>query len=644
MRSGEKYHDRADWKIAVLKDYPVHPIPFTQVQITDAFWKPRQETNRLVTIPYDFEKCEETGRISNFDRAAGVLTGPHTGLHYNDSDVFKVIEGAAYSLSQHPDPELERYLDDLIVRIAAAQEDDGYLFTIRTTDPDAVDEERVGKSRWSALANSHELYNVGHLYEAAVAYAQATGKRTLLDVAIKNADLIDSVFGPDKLRDVPGHQEIEIGLVRLFRETRNERYLQLAKFFLDERGQAEVRDLQNIPQGAAYMQDHMPVTQQAEAVGHAVRATYMYASMADIAAILDERPYVTALDRLWQDVVSHKLHLTGGIGARREIEGFGAAYELPNTTTYNETCAAIGNILWNHRLFLLTGNAQYIDVLERTLYNGFLSGVSLEGKTFFYPNPLESDGEFAFNGGGEHSSPTRMPWFGTSCCPTNVVRLMASLGEYAYALHANRLYVNLFIGSNATFSLNGQDVQLLQETHYPWDGTIKLTVMVETPTKFTLCIRLPGWAQNQPVPGDLYTYLNPGIESPSIQLGATDVPVDVEHGYLCIDRTWTSGDTVVLTLPMPVRRVISHEKVATNTGKVALERGPLVYCVEGVDHGGSLDQLAVSDDTHLVPEHRPDLLNGITVLRDDEQNLTAIPYYVWSHRGPGPMRVWLPQS
>jgi DUF1680 family protein len=632
------------WRTTMLKDYPVRPIPFTDVRISDTFWSPRQDTNRRVTIRCNFQKCEETGRIANFDLAAGRAQGSHTGLRYDDSDVFKSIEGAAYSLSQHPDPDLESYLDDLIRRIAAAQEEDGYLFTKRTVEPGAVEPKWEGAARWSALWASHELYNVGHLYEAAVAYAQATGTRALLDVALKNANLIDSMFGPDNVHDVPGHQEIEIGLVKLYHETGDERYVRLAEFFLDERGKHDARAAKNTPADTSYMQDHQPVIQQTEAVGHAVRATYMYAAMVDIAAILDSPGYANALDRLWNNVVSQKLHLTGGIGARREIEGFGAGYELPNATTYNETCAAIGNILWNHRMFLLTGKAKYIDVLERTLYNGFLSGVSFEGNTFFYPNPLESDGEFAFNGGGEHTSPTRMPWFHTACCPPNIARLMASLGGYTYALHANRLYVNLFIGGSAAFTLDGQEIQLLQETEYPWQGTIKLTVIVEVPTEFTLCIRMPGWARNQPIPSDLYRYLDPTTASPTIRLGASEALFDYEGGYMCTTRLWFPGDTVVLTLPMPVHRVVSHDKVTANAGLAALERGPLVYCVEGVDHDGTVAGLTLPDDAEFTTEHRPDLLNGVTVIRDDAQNLTGIPYYAWSHRGIGPMKVWLPRG
>lgn len=375
---------------------PFQPVPFTRVRIQDAFWSPRIETNRNVTIPYDFQKCEETGRIDNFVKAAGHMEGPHIGLHFNDSDVYKIIEGAAYSLQVHPDPDLEAYIDDVIEKIAAAQEDDGYIYTARTIDPDHP-HKMSGPERWSREDTSHELYNLGHMYEGAVAYFQATGKRAFLEVAIKSADLITRVFRPEALREVPGHQEVELGLVKLYGVTGNEKYLHLAKFFLDERGHANGRTLQKALGNVGYMQDHMPVIEQREAVGHAVRAMYMYSAMADVAALTGDQDYVNALRQLWENVVQKKLSLTGGIGARHQGEAFGDNYELPNRTAYNETCAAIGSMFWNHRLFLLDGQAKYYDILERTLYNGFLSGISLEGNTFFYVNPLESDGKFAFN-------------------------------------------------------------------------------------------------------------------------------------------------------------------------------------------------------------------------------------------------------
>lgn len=616
-------------------DYPVQPVPFTQVHIRDRFWQPRIETNRSVTIPYDFQKCEETGRIDNFAKAAGTMPGPHAGYHFNDSDVFKVIEGAAYALQVQHDPDLEAYVDTIIEKIAGAQEADGYLYTARTIDP-ANPPEMSGPERWSYLAMSHELYNVGHMYEAAVAYFLATGKRVLLDVAIKNADLIDDVFGASGLRDVPGHQEIELGLVKLYRVTGQEKYLRLAKIFLDERGHAERRQLQAAFSNPGYMQDHLPVTEQHEAVGHAVRATYMYSAMADVAALTGDQTYVNAINAIWKNVVQKKLALTGGIGARHRGEAFGDDYELPNRTAYNETCAAIGNIFWNHRLFLLSGEAKYIDVLERTLYNGFLAGVSLEGNTFFYVNPLEADGQYRFN---VEDTMTRQPWFGCSCCPTNVVRLLPSLPGYIYAVRNERLYVNLYIGSEMTVNVNRESVRLTQETDYPWDGRIRLTINPPQSTAFMLSLRVPGWAMGQPLPGDLYRYLDDAPGDVMVWVNGSVIAADAQDGYVNIDRQWQEGDVIEIAFPIPIRRVVSHPAIEDNVGKVALERGPIVYAAESIDNAGQALNLVLPDDTLLSPAYRADLLNGVTVITGNQ--FMAIPYYAWAHRGTGEMAVWL---
>ncbi|MFZ1769105.1 MAG: glycoside hydrolase family 127 protein, partial [Caldilinea sp.] len=553
--------------------YPITALPFTVVRIDDAFWSPRIETNRKITVPYDFQKCEETGRIANFAKAAGRQPGAHEGIFFNDSDVFKVIEGAAYALMLHPDPDLDAYLDKLIELIAAAQEPDGYLYTPRTIaerngTPDALRADREGLTRWSNLRINHEFYNVGHLYEAAVAHYQATGKRALLDVALKNADLIDSLFGPGKRRDVPGHQEIELGLVKLYLVTGEARYLDLAKLFLDERGQAEGHELYG-----PYAQDHLPVVAQEEAVGHAVRAVYMYAGMADVAALTGAQPYIDAIDAIWQDVVARKLYLTGGIGARHEGEAFGDAFELPNHTAYNETCAAIANIYWNQRLFQLHGHAKYIDVLERSLYNGFLAGVDFGGDRFFYVNPLAFDGDYRFN---RDDSRERMPWFNCSCCPTNVVRLFPALGGYLYARRDDRLYVNLFVSSQTTAMLNGVNVAIAQQTDYPWSGTVRIQIDPEQPVHFALGVRIPGWAQGTPVPSDLYHYVEHQAQDEAVQLAVNgaETPLQIQDGYAWIEREWRAGDTVELHLPLPVRRVESHAAVTENRGKVAIERGP----------------------------------------------------------------------
>lgn len=625
-------------------------VPFTEVTFADEFWTPRMQTNREVTIPYDFKKCEETGRIDNFAKAGGLMEGKFQGIRFNDSDVFKVIEGAAYSLSLYPDPELDQYLDDLIAKIAAAQEEDGYLYTCRTIDPDNLPPD-TGETRWSFLQSSHELYNVGHMYEAAVAHYQATGKRALLDVAIKNADLIDRVFGPGKRRDVPGHEEIEIGLVKLYGVTGDEKYLALARFFLDERGRANGRKLYG-----AYCQDHRLVVKQNRAVGHAVRAGYLYTGMADVAALMPETGYVGALEKIWQDVVSKKLYITGGIGARGGGESFGDGYELPNKEAYCETCAAIANAMWNHRMALLHADAKYIDVLERVIYNGFLSGISLTGDRFFYPNPLASDGKYQ-----------RSPWFGCACCPTNIVRFMPSLAGYAYAQDRDGLYVNLFVSGGATVKIGDDTVRVTQQTRYPWEGRVKIMVEPESGEArkaFTVCVRIPGWTQESPVPSDLYLYSDLGPKDwkqrkVTIKVNGEPVPLEIINGYVRIRRTWQVGDIIELNLPMPVRRVRSHRKVKANAGRIALQRGPIVYCFEGVDNPQGVANFVLPPDTTFQTEYHDDLLGGVVTIKgqgkirqpdvDGEMALkdievTAIPYYAWAHRSKNEMAVWLPES
>jgi DUF1680 family protein len=627
--------------------YPIPNIPFTQVTINDKFWAPRMETNRTVTVPYDFQKCEETGRNTNFAKAAGLMAGDHEGIFFNDSDVFKVIEGAAYSLMLHPDPELDAYLDRLITWIAASQEPDGYLYTARTIAErngtvDQLPDDREGKTRYANLRVSHELYNIGHMYEGAVAHYQATGKRSLLDVAIKSADHVVATFGPDKKRDVPGHQEIEIGLVKLYLVTGNEKYLHMAKFFLDERGHYNGRPRYGNYDNEGYTQDHLPVTEQSEAIGHAVRAVYMYAGMADVAALTGDQAYIDAMDRLWKNVVGKKFYITGGIGARHHGEAFGDNYELPNATAYNETCAAIANVFWNQRLFQLHGDAKYIDVLERSLYNGFLPGIAFSGDRFFYVNPLEFDGAYQFN---RDDSLVRMPWFGCSCCPTNVVRVFPSLGGYVYAVRQGdrEIYVNLFVSSKTKLDVGGTAVALAQTTNYPWDGKVKIKVDPKQAVDFTLCVRIPGWTRGKPVPSSLYRYVDDSAEAATLSVNGEAVTVRPVKGYARIKRTWSKGDVVELTLPMPVRRVVGHSKIAATRGKVALERGPLVYCLEGIDNAGKALGQSLQDDAKISVKWQPDLLHGVNVLRakQGKSELTFVPYYAWAHRGVGEMAVWL---
>jgi len=620
------------------------PVPFTHVHVDDAFWSPRLETNRRVTVPYCFEKCQETGRIDNFAKAGGLMQGPHIGHRFNDSDVFKVIEAAAYALRVRRDPALEEYLDDLIAKIASAQEEDGYLFTTRTIDP-AHPAAASGDARWSFIAHSHELYNVGHMYEAAVAHYLATGKRTLLETAIRSADLIDREFGPGRRCDPPGHEEIEIGLVKLYHVTGDARYLKLAKFFIDQRGRPEGHKLYGI-----YAQDHVPVIEQDSPVGHAVRAMYLYCGMADVASLTGDQAYLAALDRIWRNMAGTKLYLTGGIGARQSGEAFGEDYELPNASAYNETCAAIGNALWNHRMNLLHRDTKYADVLERVMYNGFLSGVSMSGDRFFYPNPLASDGTYH-----------RSPWFSCSCCPVNVVRFVPSIAGYVYAHTDAAVFVNLFISGTAQIELAHGRVKLIQTTDYPWDGRVTIAVEPERAGAFALKIRIPGWATGAPVPSDLYSYVDDTRNRSGYGIKVNGEPVGqpcTVDGYLSIDRVWEKGDKAEIEFDMPIRLVRCHEMVESNRGRLAIERGPIVYCLEAVDNGGHVQNIWMRQDVKFTAERRDGLLGGVTVIRGNgfalhqkepdalvislPTELTAIPYYAWDHREAGEMTVWIP--
>lgn len=628
-------------------DYPIKSVPFTAVQMGEGFWRPRLETNRTATVGHNLQQCEITGRVNNFLKAAGRMEGNYEGWWFNDSDVYKSIEAAAYSLALHPDPQLEKTLDDLIAKIAAAQEPDGYLFAPRkTAGPNYRYANRIGKERWLNEVDSHELYCLGHLFEAAVAHHQATGKKSLLNIAIKSADLISNVFGPGKVRHVPGHQEVEVGLVKLYRATGDEKYLKLAKFYLDERGRADGHKLYG-----TYSQDHKPVVEQDEAVGHSVRAGYMYMGMADVVALFKDANYAKALDRLWADVVGKKLYLTGGIGAAGGSEGFGRAYELPNLVAYCETCASIANALWNQRMFMLYGDGKYMDVLERVLYNAFLSGVAFDGKTFFYPNPLESDGRHA-----------RSPWFAVACCPPNVARFLPQVPGFAYAHQDDSLYVNLFMTSSTKVPLKSQAVTVKQETQYPWQGAVKLTIEPERAGReFTVLVRIPGWARNEALPSDLYRFLDAATEQATINVNGRPLSVQANKGYAAIRRRWNKGDVVEVNLPMPVRRVLAHEKIADDIGKVALQRGPLVYCIEWPDvKGGTVSNLVLPDAEKLTAEVRADLLGGVAVVQGSAESLrcvaperkiekekiafAAIPYYAWAHRGRGEMAVWLARA
>ncbi len=512
------------------QDYPIQPVAFTQVHVHDDFWAPKMQVNANVTIPHTLEMCRKNGRVDNFLRAAGKLEGDKlTEFTFDDTDIYKVIEGASYAMQVQKNPQLDAYVDSLITIIGDAQEDDGYLFTFRTVKA-AKPHDWIGTKRWEKEEElSHELYNSGHLFESAVAHYQATGKKSLLNIAIKNADLLVRDFGYGKEERYPGHQVVEIGLARLYRVTGKKEYLDLAKFFLDVRG----------PKGTEYNQAHKRVVDQHDAVGHAVRATYMYTAMADIAALTGDKSYLTAIDGIWGDVVDKKLYITGGIGATGHGEAFGKAYDLPNMSAYAETCASIANVYWNSRMFLLHGDAKYVDVLERTLYNGLLSGISLSGDRFFYPNPLASM--------GQHQ---RGAWFSCACCISNMTRFLPSVPGYVYAQNKNDLYVNLFMTSTSDIKLPKGDVNIRQSTNYPWDGKIDLEVNPKKNKDFTLKVRIPGWAQQQPVPGDLYQFVDAAPKPITLSVNGKAVKYKLDKGYAVIERSLKKGDKVSLSLPM----------------------------------------------------------------------------------------------
>ena len=630
--------------------YPITPVPFTSVRVDDAFWGERLEANREVTIPLAFRKCEESGRYLNFVNAAHPCDTIHVeGNAFDDTDVYKVIEGASYSLQTYPDRKLEHYIDSVITLVAAAQEADGYLYTSRTMNPKHP-HEWAGNKRWEKVEDlSHEFYNLGHMIEGAVAHYQATGKRNFLDIAIRYADCVEREIGrdPGKQIRVPGHQIAEMALAKLYLVTEKQKYLDLAKFFLDERG--------HTPLKREYSQSHLPVLEQKEAVGHAVRAAYMYSGMADVAALTGDTAYIHAIDRIWDNVVRKKLYITGSIGASGKGEAFGPNYWLPNLKAYNETCAAIANVYWNYRLFLMHGDAKYFDVLERTLYNGLISGVSLQGDSFFYPNPLEADGVRKFN--KRHL--TRQPWFGCACCPSNICRFIPSLPGYVYAVKDNQVYVNLFMGNKAELKVKGKKLHVEQCTGYPWSGNVRLTITPYGSQMVTLKIRIPGWARNEVLPSNLYTFADKVQEHYSVKLNGEQITCSLEKGYLIINRTWRKGDVVDLDFDMNPRMVKAHPLVEDDRGRVAFERGPIVYCAEWVDNDFRIPSVLVPANPQIEIVDRPDLLCGIKQLKMSAQalstdisgklnvrnvTLTLIPYYAWLHRGSGEMAVWLPSE
>ena len=618
------------------------PLPFTAVSIDDEFWAPRLRVNREHTIPTEYRQCRDTGRIDAFrlNWKPGSEPVPHI---FWDSDVAKWIEAASYSLATHPDPELRALLDEVITLIASAQQPDGYL----NTHFSVVEPEK----RWTNLRDKHELYCAGHLIEAAVAHYQATGKRSLLEVLCRYADHIDRTFGPrpGQKRGYPGHEEIELALVKLFQATGERRYLELSKYFIDERGrQPHYYDLEAVARGDdprnyrfktyAYLQAHVPVREQTEVVGHAVRAMYLYSAMTDLARETDDQSLLAACERLWQNLCLQNMYITGGIGPEAANEGFTSNYDLPNETAYAETCAAIALVFWNQRLLQLACDSRYADVLERVLYNGVLSSVSLDGEKFFYENPLASQG-------GHH----RQAWFDCACCPPNLARLFASLGQYIYAQNDHEMVVHLYIQGSASFQIAGQNVRLRQQTRYPWEGSVLLHLDMEQPTSFGLRLRIPGWCH-------------------SAKLSVNGEPIEpasrMECGYVKLERLWHPSDRVQLDLDMPVEQVYAHPDVRQDSGQIALQRGPLVYCLEAADHSVPLQRILMPREATLSSHFEANMLGGVTVICGEglaadttgwenalyrKQGpdlkpcaLTAIPYYAWDNRQPGQMRVWLP--
>ena len=645
---------------ASFAQYPITPVPFTSVKMNDSFWSPRLLASRDVTVPLAFDKCEETGRYTNFTNAAKCMANPSQEypdaswtFTFDDTDPYKTIEGASYLLQTYPKAlyhgrRLDKYVDSVIAVIGSGQEPDGYLFTPRTKAP-SKPHSWAGSKRWEKVEElSHEFYNLGHLLEAACAHYQATGKRNFLDIAIKYADCVCREIGPgeNQVHVVPGHQIAEMGLCKLYVLTKDKKYLDEAKYFLDMRGKTKRRD--------AYSQAHKPVVEQDEAVGHAVRAEYMYSGMADVAALTGDTAYINAIDRIWQNIVEKKYYITGGVGARHEGESFGNNYELPNASAYCETCAQIGNVYTNSRLFLLHGESKYFDVLERTLYNGLISGVSIQGDAFFYPNPLSCTAEQQY---------ARKPWFGCACCPSNICRFIPSVPGYVYAVKDNSVFVNLFMGNTATLNVGGKNITLKQETIYPQNGDVKVTVEKGS-GEYTVKIRIPGWVRGEVVPSDLYSFVDGKQLGYTIkvngQLLTLNSPLSTDNGYAVITRKWKKGDVIDIHFDMEPRLVKANDKVAADRHRLSVERGPLVYCAEWPDNNADIStyllnarpQLAMGTPITIIPGHEVQSIvtpaQTLSIgadgkLKTADAQLTLIPYYAWDHRGQkGGMDVWLP--
>lgn len=635
-------------------------VPHWRVKLAGGFWGPRLKSHHEVTIPHALNELEKDGHVTNFDKAAGVYDGPLCGHHAFDSDLHKALEGALYSLQHRDDPQLRQRVEGILDRILAAQQKDGFLiscYIVQNSD-----------QRWENLRLEHQLYNAGHFFEMAVEHYRLTGQDNALEAAKRFADHIDGVFGPGKRYDVPGHQEIELALIKLYRTTGERRYLELSRFFLDERGHAHgmerkpfdyrsvstelpkfdppltdeqrrtIRRARNSIRNGR-MQDHLPLVEQ-DAIGHAVRAGYVYSGMTDIARFMNVPEYEHALDRIWQDVVGRKMYVTGGIGtAQYGDEGFGDPYLLPNRSAYCESCAGIAHVLWQHRLALLKGQTRYADMMELALYNAMLAGIAISGDAFFYTNPLASNGA------------QRRSWIGLACCPSNLARIIPQVGGLAYAWRQRQLYVNLYVAGEVALELdNGAKTKVVQQTDYPWSGRVRLQIAPDQPSEFALCLRIPGWALDHPVPSDLYRFANSTSAKVGLKINGRSIAASPkEDGYVHLQRRWQAGDVVELDLPMPIRRIRAHEKVQEDQGRVALMRGPIIYCLEAVDHPDiNISDLILPPDAVLEAQHRPDLLGGVTVLRGEaladgqrETPMTAVPYYAWANRTKGAMTVWI---
>lgn len=599
-------------------------VPFTQVTVKDPFFTPRLETNRTATLEHNLKWCEETGRIANFAKAAGLQEGEYQGRFYNDSDVYKVLEGAAYILAKHPDPALEKRIDGIIDKIAAAQQPDGYINTYYTlVEPD---------KRWTDLKRMHELYCAGHMFEAAVAYYKATGKTKFLEVARGMADHIDRTFGPDKRLGYPGHEEIELALVKLYEATGEKRYFDLAQYFIDVRG--EQHDPKDKPE---YFQIHKPVREQTEAVGHAVRCMYLAAGTTDVATLTGDQAYIDQLGKLWQDVVHRKMAITGGVGAKHYDEAFSEPYELPNDSAYNETCAGIGLALWNQRMLLLHGQARFADVIERVLYNHVPGAINLKGDLIFYINPLTSQ--------GDHH---RQSWFNTACCPTNLVRFFPQIPGLIYAQTDNAIYVNLYAANEAEIELKNGQVKIDQQSNFPWDSQARLTVSPEKAGDFIINLRQPSWSSRM-----------------LVQVNGQTIQPESRDGYLVLKRKWQPGDVIGIDFDMHVQRMAAHPRVDANRGKIALQRGPVVYCLEEADNNDQVFHLSLPREAKLKTEYKADLLGGVVVIRGEGLSdadadwdhtlyqpagtkkpmpFIAVPYCMWDNRAPGTMTVWIPEQ